>query len=194
MNFKVYDILSSLVPGFILLYLFLELTNKPFTNELIVPFTAIAFLIGFIVNTLSSWLEEFYFFTWRGKPSDRLLNGKDIWKVKFYQSTEIKEILKKETQSNNASNDELYSIAKMYIKGNDQLINDLNSSYAFSRSMLTVVLIVGIILIIYNYNDLRYYLGVIAIVLIVWLRCKQRAYYYAREVLSNYLHIKKSNP
>lgn len=190
MNFKIYDILSSLVPGFLLLLVILEFFNLSFDKDMTVPYTAIAFLLGFLVNTISSWLEDIYFFTWKGKPSDCLLNGKDIWKVKFYQSQKVKELLKTETTKLNPSNDELFSIAMRYANQKDSRVEDFNSSYAFSRSLLTCVLIGGIFLLIRNHNDWKFYLIIIPTIIMVWLRCKQRGYYYSREVLNVYLKIK----
>lgn len=190
MNFKTYDILSSLVPGFLLLMVILGFFNLSFDKDMIVPYTAIAFLLGFLVNTISSWLEDIYFLTWKGKPSDCLLNGKDIWKVKFYQSQKVKELLKTETTKSNPSNDELFSIAMRYANQKDSRVEDFNSTYAFSRSLLTSVLIGGIFLLIRNHNDWKFYLIIMPIIIIVWLRCKQRGYYYAREVLNVYLKLK----
>ena len=190
MNFKTYDILSSLVPGFLLLMVILGFFNLSFDKDMIVPYTAIAFLLGFLVNTISSWLEDIYFLTWKGKPSDCLLNGKDIWKVKFYQSQKVKELLKTETTKSNPSNDELFSIAMRYANQKDSRVEDFNSTYAFSRSLLTSVLIGGIFLLIRNHNDWKFYLIIMPTIIIVWLRCKQRGYYYAREVLNVYLKLK----
>ncbi len=192
MNFKLYDILSSLVPGFLLFLVILDFLNMTFEKDMIVPYTSIAFLLGFLINTISSWAEDIYFLSWKGKPSDCLLNGKDIWKVKFYESQKVKELLKTETTKSNPSNDELFSIAMRFANQKDSRVEDFNSSYAFSRSLLTIVLIGGIFLLIRNYNDWKFYLLIIPTIIIVWLRCKQRGYYYSREVLNVYLKIKNS--
>ena len=190
MNFKIYDVLSSLVPGFLLLMAILELFNLPFNKEMIVPYTALAFLLGYLINTLSSWLEDFYFLTWKGKPSDCLLNGRDIWKVRFYQSQNVKKMLKAESKNDKSTNDELFSIAMRYANQKDSRVEDFNATYAFSRSILTTVLIGGAFLLVRNYTNWHYYILIIPTLLVVWLRCKQRGYYYAREVLNVYLKIK----
>lgn len=150
------------------------------------------FLLGYLINTISSWAEDIYYLSWNGKPSDCLLNGKKIWKVKFYESQKVKELLRAETAKSNPSNDELFSIALRYANQKDNRVEDFNASYAFSRSLLTIVLIGGIFLLIRNYNDWKFYLLIIPAILIVWLRCKQRGYYYSREVLNVYLKIKNS--
>ncbi len=190
MNFKIYDILSSLVPGFLLLLATLEFFDIPFDKDMIVAYTAFAFLLGFLVNSISSWLEDIYFFTWGGKPSNRLLNGKDIWKVRFYHSQKAKDLLKSETTNPNPSDDELFSIAMRYANQKESRVEDFNSSYAFSRSLLTCVLIGGAFLLIRNYDEWKFYSVILPTIIIVWLRCKQRGYYFTREVLNVYLKTK----
>jgi hypothetical protein len=190
MNFKTYDILSALIPGFLLLLVILKYLELTFDNDSIIAYTAIAFLLGFLMNTISSWMEDFYFYSWCGRPSDRLLNNKDIWKVRFYQSQKVKDLLNAETSNAHPSNDELFSIALRYGNQNGNRVEDFNSSYAFSRSLLTSLLIGSIFLLIRYYSKWEAYATVIPIIIIVWLRCKQRAYYYAREVLNEYLRIK----
>lgn len=193
MNFKLYDILSSLIPGFLLLLTLLEYFNFIFDNDMVVAYTAISFLLGFLINAMSSWLEDLFFLTWRGKPSDRLIAGKDIWKVRFYESKKARDLLLNESGNINPSDDELFSIAQRYANKNGGKVEDLNASYAFARSLLTCVLIGGILFLCNNYDDWKSYSVIIPIIIIVWLRCKQRAYHYAREVLNVYLH-QKINP
>lgn len=191
MNFKIYDIVSLLIPGFIILFILIYSFDIPFNNDSIVFSTAIAFVLGFIINTLSSWLETFYYFTWGGKPSDKILNGENIWKVKFYKSKEVKELLLKESINDSPSNDELFSIALSHVNENDSKIENLNAYYSFSRSLLTTVLISSIILIANNNFNLNYYFILIPALIIIWLRCKQRGFYYVREVLNEYMQQKK---
>jgi hypothetical protein len=69
-------------------------------------------------------------------------------------------------------------------------VDDFNAFYAFSRALLTTVLIWTVILIVENSHDWRYYAFLLPTVFIVWLRCKQRAYYYVRKVLNVYLKSK----
>lgn len=192
MKFKAYDILSSLIPGFIILFVVLKFLNLSYNKDFVIPYTVIAFFLGYIVNSLSSWFEDFYFFTWGGKPSSSLISGKGIWKVKFYEHQKTKKLLIKDCSLENPINDQLFSIAKRYTNGStNERIKDFNANYAFTRSLLTTTLISSTLLIIDNYDDLRYYAVLIPILVITWLRCKQRAYYYAREVLNGYLTLKE---
>lgn len=188
MSFKPYDILSALIPGFLVLLAFLNFFGLDYDKDLVVAYTAIAFLIGFMINTLSSWFEDFYYFTWGGKPSDKLLEGKSIWKVKFYEHEKAKNILKQKCSTQNPTNDNLFAIAMRFSNSQkDSRVQDFNANYAFARVLLTTILVITIALISVNYSDWKYYVVLIPILLIIWLRCKQRAYYYVREVLNEYL-------
>lgn len=192
MNFKAYDILSSLIPGFILLLVLINFLGINYNKDYVVPYTAIAFVIGFIINTISSWLEDFYFFTWGGKPSTNLLSGKSIWKVKFYEFKKAKELLEKECSIQNPSNEQLFSVAMRNVNGGkENRIEDFNSSYAFSRVLLTTALVATVFLLFKNYSDWKYYSICLPSLFAIWLRCKQRGYYYAREVLNEYLKKQK---
>jgi hypothetical protein len=191
MKFKTYSILSSLVPGFLIFFVIQKEFKIEYDKDLIAFYIAIAFLIGYFINTISSWAEDFYFFTWGGKPSNNLLKGKNIWKVRFYDSLKAKTLLSQETTNTNPTNDELFSIAMRYGNGiKDTRIDDFSAEYAFSRALLTAMLIGTIILLYQNYMDWRYYCFLFPLLLIVWLRCKQRGYYYSREVLNVYLNSK----
>lgn len=188
MNFKVYDILSSLIPGFLGLFVLIHVLDLKYDKDLIIAYTALAFLLGYLISTVGSWLEDFYFLTWGGKPSNLLLNGKDIWKVRFYHSDAAKEKLKNECPAAK-NDDELFPVAMRYGNGVER-VDVFNAYYAFSRAILTTVFLATIVLLITNYNDIRYYYILIPILIFSWLRCKQRAFYYAREVLNVYLKSK----
>lgn len=186
MNFKTYDILSSLVPGFIMLLVLIPILGYDYNKDYAIGYTAIAFLLGYFLNTIGSWLEDFYFFSWGGKPSSNLLDGKDIWKVRIYNSNEIKDSLKKLTKNIEPSNNELFGIAmRKAFSHKETRIEDFNSFYAFSRTMLTCALISSICLIINYYYDFRVYITLI-VVLVFWYRCKQRAYYLCKEIINIY--------
>ena len=193
MQFKAYDILSSLIPGFLILFSLLQFLGIHYDKDYIIPYTAVAFLLGYIVNTISSWLEDFYFFTWGGKPSSNLLKGKDIWKVRFYAHTKVLELLKADTVNSNASNDELFSIAMREANlKKDSRVEDFNALYAFSRVLLTTVLLATFIIATRFYNDYRFYAISVPVLIIIWIRAKQRGYYYAKEVLNVYMKSKAS--
>jgi hypothetical protein len=191
MQFKAYDILSSLVPGFLLLLGLFNFFEISYDKDQVIPYTALAFFLGYLANTISSWLEDFYFWTWGGKPSDNLLNGKTIWKVRFHEHQKTVALLKGDTTNPAPSNSELFNIAMREANfKKDPRVEDFNASYAFSRVLLTASFVITVFLLIKNYNDWRYYTACIPTTVIVWLRTKQRGYYYAKEILNVYLKSK----
>ena len=191
MNFKLYDILSQLIPGFILYATYLHVDHQSFDSSFIVPATAISFVVGYFVNTLASLLEPFYYFTWGGKPSNQILEGKNIWKVKFHELDKTRKYLVEEFDEVEATNDQLFSLAIRYATPEVSVrVADFNSNYVFSRVILTTMLIVSGLLIWANYSNPSIYLVTIPIIFMAWLRSKQRGFYFAKEVLKTYLTIK----
>jgi hypothetical protein len=186
MKFKAYDILSTLIPGFLMLFLFLYISEIKYEKDFTILYTAVAFLLGYIVHTLSSWLENAYFFSWGGRPSDRLLDGGKMWRVQCYNWSEIKEELKKETRNANASNDELFKIAMRHVNNAKAgRVQDFFNEYTFVRSLLTCLLIATPAILVVRYDFLPCYL-LVPLLIIIWLRAKERAYYYVLEVLNAY--------
>ena len=186
MNFKAYDILSSLVPGFIMLLSCLPFFGYEYDKDYVIGYTAIAFGLGYLLNTLGGWLEYFFFFTWGGMPSSNLLNGKCIKKIKVYNCNSIKDNLKTKTSNQNPCSKELFSIAmRSVFISKDNRAEDFSNSYAFARTMLTCAILSSIVIIATYYDDWRAYLS-IPITLIFWYRAKQRAYYFAKEILQIY--------
>lgn len=189
MNFKAYDILSTLVPGFIMLLAYLPFLGFSYDKDYTIGYTAIAFALGYLLNIISSLMEEIYFFSWGGRPSCNLLNGRGIWKIKLYNASQLKTNLETKTSNPNPCNRELFSIAMRNVHSlKDNRIEDFSNSYAFSRTMLTCSILSTIVVMVNNYDDWRAYLTII-VTLLFWYRAKQRAYYYSKEVLQIYSKI-----
>ena len=188
MKFKFYDILAHLIPGFIIYLVYLEFASEVFDPDFVVPATAIAFALGYFVNALASWLENFYCWTWGGKPSNRLLDGKDIWKVRFYEHKKVKLMLQKEAGDVCKKNDVLFNLAMKYATPEvNSRVSDFNANYAFSRVILTTVLITSGVMIFLYYDSYEVYFCSISFIITAWYRCKQRGYYFVREVFRTYL-------
>ena len=144
MNFKYYDLLSHLVPGY-LVYQVLIFTIDKIPDIQLLPGIAIAFILGFLVNAISSWIEGFFYWTWGGRPSDKILKGQGTHKTKLHELKKIYKSLKKESEEDNPKTAKLFEIAMRYADySNNEKVNDFNASYAFSRALLTSLLIVSI--------------------------------------------------
>lgn len=186
MKFSAYDILSALVPGFVILFTLIHVGFIPFNKDILVLYTGIAFLIGYFVNTFSSWIEDLLFWTWGGKPSVRILEGQQIWKVKFFAFEEAKRKLREQSESANPKNEELFYIALRDATGNEK-VNAMNTSYIFSRVILVTIIICVCLYMISGFITLSTVSLSVFFIFVAWLRCKQRAYYFVREVLNTYL-------
>lgn len=194
MKFSLYNVLSSLLHGFVLLYVILCVFEIGINDKAILFYTAIAYLLGFFINTLSSWVEPLYFLCWGGKPSNKLLdNSGRFTNIRLYQADIIKDRLIKDAgnKTQKPNNDCLFSIAKRKA-GETNRISDLNGMYAFSRGLLTMSFILSALLISKFYSCWWSYAACIIAIIILNIRSRQFAYYYSREVYTTYLTVQEA--
>jgi len=199
-DFKLYDLVSKIIPGFII-YEILNILYGTYLPEIsILPQIALAYFIGFFIDAVSGWLEDLiYFRSWNGKPSDNLLNGDGMKYIKFHEDIKATKELNKITGNENSTNDELFEVAeRIALSESESRIHDLAASYSFARSILTTFLIIVIILLISvvricsTYNNAVFYISLSVCLILAfgtWYRAKERAYYYVKEVLMNFLTI-----
>lgn len=203
MEFKYYDVLSSLVVGYVVLIIGMYSFQIEYNSDYTVAYLAIAFLCGYIINSIGSLLEPIYYFTIGGKPSNRLLDDgkkKHCWfynlfvpkntgikKARFYETATARKLLLKGFEDEDPKEDRLFSKAMRTVNGDqDTRVPDFLAHYALSRTILTTVLISSLLIIYANPNNWQSYLSIV-LVLICWNRYRECAYYYAREVLNEYL-------
>lgn len=203
MEFKYYDVLSSLVVGYVVLIIGMYSFQIEYNSDYTVAYLAIAFLCGYIINSIGSLLEPIYYFTIGGKPSNRLLDDgkkKHCWfynlfvpkntgikKARFDETATARKLLLKGFEDEDPKEDRLFSKAMRTVNGDqDTRVPDFLAHYALSRTILTTVLISSLLIIYANPNNWQSYLSIV-LVLICWNRYRERAYYYAREVLNEYL-------
>lgn len=199
MNFKYYDILSNLTVGIVVFYVIWKFLFPDFemSEWVVVP---AGYIVGYFLNSLSSLIEPFLYMTICGKPSDKLLTPipgqkwTGIKKVKFYFSEIAVEALKIDTADEDASTDKMFGYAMRMVNANqDSRVPDFNGHYALSRVILTTVIFTVVIVEI-KFACVWYTWPIsIAILLLAWNRFRERGYYYAREVLSEYLKNRKGN-
>lgn len=196
MEFSYYDLLSRIIIGYFTLIVSFYAFDISYNEDYSIAYIAAAFVVGYFINAVSSILESFWFWTIGGKPSDKLLTidkkkkYTGISKVRLYNTTTIIESLKKDSHSKSPSTGELFSIAERACNGNkDCRIPAFGAQYAFSRVLLTAFTIVTLFLLWFHFDDWRYYLLIIPW-LVFWNRFRERGYYYAREVLIEYIKNK----
>jgi len=198
MNYKYYDLLSCLTVGVIVFYAAWRLLfpDLEINEWVVVPG---GYVVGYLLNALSSLIETPLYKSICGKPSDKLLTPVpgQKWtgtkKVKFYFADKAVELLKKDTQDDDATTDKMFGYAmRMTNSANDTRVPDFNGHYALSRVILTTVILAVIIIEIRYYNVWYSWLISIPVLILAWIRFKERGYYYAREVLNEYLKLKEN--
>lgn len=204
MNFKYYDIISTLISGVVLLFISSIIFCWDISDINVVILLSLAYIMGYILNALSALFEPIYYWFMGGMPSDKLLrspkpkrcgkvrNYTGFGRVRFYEYDKVVKLLRDDIGDDIADERKMFGRAMSYSNSNEKSrVPDFNAHYAFSRVILTLVL-VSSCLVISKYYDL-WWVWLISL-LIIWLvgrRCKERGYYYAREVLVEYLKAKK---
>ena len=199
MEFKYYDLLSTIIVGYFAMMAYLFFAGIDYNENYSIAYIAAAFVVGYLLNSISSLMENFWYLTIGGMPSDKLLPidpNKDnkeytgIYRVRFYEAEKAIACLKEDLRNPNATTRQMFGRAMRKTNANqDSRVPDFNAQYAFSRVLLTTLFFVTIIAIAYHPCDWRTYLMIIPL-LIAWNRFKERGYYYAREVLNEYLNTK----
>lgn len=152
------------------------------------------YVVGYFLNAISSLIEPFLYKIICGKPSDKLLTPipgqkwTGIKKVKFYFPEQAIEALKIDTGDDEATPDKMFGYAMRMVNANkDCRVPDFNGHYALSRVILTTLFIAVVFVEIEFYDVWYSWLISLAILLLARNRYKERGYYYAREVLNEYL-------
>lgn len=197
MEFRIYDILSSLVHGVICLGTAILLFEWPILDYGSMYFAAVSFCIGYLINSIGSWLQKGLFWSFGGTPTKQIFKNRKgktysgISSVRFYFSKELVETLKNELQVDNIITDKFSErIQEVARRSENTRIADFNCSYVFSRSLIVSSTIIVAILIFCFPYIWQTYLSLI-IPAICYFRCRNRAFHYAKEVATEYLSVKK---
>lgn len=198
MNFKYYDLLSNLIVGVVAVFALWKLVfpEVEISDWLILP---MGYVLGYFLDAVASMIEPVLFKTICGKPSDRLLTpvpGKDwtgINKVRFYFPQKAIDLLRKDTGDENATTDKMFGCAKGMVSANsDGRVPDFRGHYALARVVLTTALIAVTLVEIKYYNVWYSWFISLLVLFLSWNRYRERGYYYAREVLNEYLKTKEA--
>lgn len=196
MSFKYYDILSSLVVGIVAICAIWSLffPDLEISEWVILP---AGYVMGYFLNAVSSFVEPALYKLIFGKPSDRLLTlvpgqkWTGIKKVKFYFAEQAIESLRKDIGDDHAPTDKMFSYAMRMVNANNNCrVPDLNGHYALSRVILISVIIAVVVLEVRCYSVWYTWLISLVALFFAWNRYREQGYYYAREVLNEYLNLK----
>lgn len=201
-KFDVYDFLGSLVPGLVaigMIFAALWWTG----NRIQVPtmphgvpvllLTAAGFVLGQVIQALGSLIQPFYYWTWRGRPSDQAFKGQSK-QISSAQITRIKKRLASyiEADAGQALTDHEAFLAALSLCTHKALgrVQRFNSLYAYHRGLTTLLLIstIATLGIIYSVEPnppaaWPILLFQIVATFLLWFRTKQRASYFVNEVL-----------
>ena len=196
MNFKYYDLLSNLTVGMVAFYALWKYIFPEFemSEWIVIP---AGYVVGYFLNALSSFIDPFLNKTICGRPSDKLLTPipGQIWtgikKVKFYFPEKAIDSLKKDIGDENATTGKMFGYAMRMVNSNFNCrVPDFNGHYALSRVILTT-LFIAVVLVEVECYDIWYSWPIsVVLLLLAWNRYKERGYYFAREVLNEYLRLK----
>jgi hypothetical protein len=199
-----YDILGNVVPGLVLVggtymlasWLGYQLTLPPLPDALTVfVVVAIALVLGQVIQALSSILEPFYYWTWGGQPSERLLSGQTRkFSVQYLDALKKrlrKRMLEDEERDVEITNRDLflYSLAVCNRNGLGRT-SRFNSLYAYHRALTTLgifFLVVTILMLFWaqpSPHGKKWVLGVECLsTALLWHRTRQRGEYFVDEVI-----------
>ena len=148
MDIRYYDLLSTAIIGVIVV----AIINYLFFGNLEIDgvvYLALGYLVGYFINALGSLLESLYYKTINGMPSDKFLtlvegrNWTGCNRVKFYEAEKVIEALKNELNDPRASERKMFGCAMRRVNGcEDSRVPAFNAQYAWSRTILTTILIV----------------------------------------------------
>lgn len=198
MSFKYYDLLSSLIVGVLTAISINIVFDLEFEYDSI-PLLAVSYVIGYFINAISGMMEPLYFKVMRGMPSDKLLTPitnqayTGFGRIKFFMTERAIALLQVELNDRNATTMKMFGKAMSYSASDTNTrVPDFNAQYAFSRVILTDVIILTAIWAVAFYGCIWFWIAAAAIWGISFRRCKERGYYFAKEVLTVYVKTKES--
>jgi hypothetical protein len=203
-KFELYDVLSVIVPGTLLLALtivaFPSLTARAASVRFpdafaVIILLALAVFVGSLVQSIASLIEPILNWSWGGRPSAiALKNGLGTRYLPADTAMRIRRKLA--TKLGSQATDRslfLYAMQQAETSGNSRVAK-FNALYAYHRAIFTLIL-VGTVLLVVSMRwgaisqwstgeKIGTLLASVTVLLLVWHRTKQRGFYYVREVLS----------
>jgi len=197
--FGIYEVLSDILPGSMLLMTFIYKYNlvqfKMLPESLlIIIFIFLAFIIGQIIHCIASDIEEYINRKkYQGYPSSTLLSDEDTTFPRYF-----KDIIRQKVNTNfktplDSSSQHIFDICYTFITQNklsNRVMIFLNM-YTFSRNMMVTTFIEGIMLLILSYIENNLVIGLISLLSFLstyffYKRFIRYANSFAKEVFRSY--------
>ena len=203
-KFDLYDVLSILIPGSVLLALLdisfpgmaarFSATGFPEAFS-VICLIGVAVFLGHLIQAIASFIEPLFEWTWGGRASERAL--RDGLGSRYLPADTAHRIKRKLTSVIGSGASErslfLYAMQKAETSGNIR-VSKFNGLYGYHRAILTLVLVaISILLAAMKWGTVNQWplrdkieilLFAAGLLFVVWLRAKQRGFYYVREVLT----------
>lgn len=176
MQFNIYDVLASLIPGTFLSSVILGamgliLNNSEsftlpgelsdFSGIMTSIFLVLSFVIGYLIHAVGSWIEPILWKAWGGRPSKILLTN-SLKRIRLVNHNQTLNLLKEKAKSRGYNFDEkenlknedyrvLFQIAKYSVYSSLEhdksgRLDEFNNSYIFSRNILVAAILSIIVL------------------------------------------------
>ncbi len=198
-----YDVLATVIPGVLMLcwvQITFPIAGKAVSNAglpdavMLIALISFSFLVGQVILALSSILEPCLFWTWGGRPSDRALE-EGLGERYFPESTAKR--IRGKLACRVGANDNLRSLflyaLQLAARSGATRMTRFNSLYVFHRVHVIFASLAIIMTVVSKWygaaakwpcHQLTFCLTALVVMLVVlWARARQRAYYHVREVL-----------
>lgn len=202
-KFDIYDMVTTILHGTLFVASCIVLSpkttrvlatlNMPETISATI-FICTAYFAGQVITAISSIIQPFLFWTWGGKPSDRIFVGAfpESYLSPDFVETAIASL--RNASPKGSSNTSLFSKAMAIARKADGSLSERhNRMYAYNRVALVNTFLISLVFIHSCFYGLCMScnsktitcigIGLVSLVFIHWYRAKQRAFYYVREVL-----------
>lgn len=201
-KFDYYDILGIIIPGIILMFwvpvCFPNIVNifpkiKLPDAFIVLALTAGSVFLGQLVQAIGSIAEPALFWTWGGRPSNQALeNGLGRY-ISKNTAKRVKEKIESRIGTGTENNSLFLFAMQLAETASIGRASRFNALYAYHRGLFVLVFIsllffIGSIIwgAAVTWSIKQIFILIIFLVLLmilVWNRAKQRAFYYVREVL-----------
>ena len=189
MTVSLFDILSKLIPGGLLLFAILQSHSitKIEYNEVVV--LIVIYILGYLVEAISSIIERTIIFRlFGGNPAVKMLNGEKFLQIKLSRLEKLNEVIEEKYKEYKEDKLQLFRIFHSVVSKKDYpRINHFLEQYTLSRNLLISCSIAGIYYLSSHFNWIDLSLFTMILV-IIFLRIKQRNYYFTHEVINSYFY------
>jgi hypothetical protein len=200
---QLYDLFGALMPGVIVFGVVLlafpdcwgALTVPKLPDAFaVIALTVVSLFVGHVVQALASLAEPLMYWTWQGRPSERAMTaGLGDRYLPADTGVRIRQKLQSAVAAGTSDRSLFLYAMTLAESAPSSRAPAFNSAYAYHRALLlAAAALLAVLILSTRYgvlHDLSWkYTALIlsaatALLLLLWHRAKQRAFYYVREVL-----------